>query len=210
MTPDKQTPETQPPVQKPSFAEWLYWAQVTIDRLTSIIHVYTKPPHDDVYMADQERQFKAGQAIETLRRLYAITDEDEIARPRRGGSERYHALVITNLQPVLREILRRMPAWSGDMQYLLKSPWKDNHNGKAARILFAGPARREAEGIGTGMPENGRLPEVLHTMLERETLGETRDTHEAKYGDVMAKRNKVARSWSQQNASFLRSAGRVN
>lgn len=196
--------------QKPSFAEWLYWGQVVIDRLTTVVHVYTKPPHEDAFMADQERLFKAAQARDILRRLFAITDEEEISRPRREGAERYLSLVIADLQPVLREVLRRLPAWSSDMQLLLKSSWKDNYNGKVAHVLFGGPARREAEGIGTGMPENGRLPEVLQTLLEQEVLGELRSTHEATTGDDGQRRSKISRSWGQQNGSFMRSAGRVD
>ena len=203
-------PTTENDVQKPSFAEWLYWGQVVIDRLTTIVHVYTKPPHEDAFMADQERLFKATQARDILRRLYTVTDEEEISRPRREGVERYLALVIADLQPLMREVLRRMPAWSNDMQLLLKSPWKDNYNGKVAHFLFGGPPRREAEGIGTGMPENGRLPEVLQVLLEQEALGEQRSTHEAATGDDGQRRSKISRSWGQQNGSFMRSAGRVD
>lgn len=197
---------------KPSLGEWLFWSRVIIDRLTTVAHIYNKPPHDDVFMAEQERQMKSGGVIELLRRLHVITDEEEIWRPRREGQERYHAQVIIDLQPAVKEVLRRLPAWSQDMQKLLKSPWKDNQTGKAAQLLFGGPDHRESEGIGTGMSENGRLPEVLVSLLEREQSGEGRATDESKDGGGSDSRrlDDLKSAWSKQNSGHLRSAGRMN
>ena len=47
-----------------------------------------------------------------------------------------------------------------------------------ASELFRGPMGNEEEGIGTGLPENGRLPEVLQNLLERERIGDGRQPRE--------------------------------
>jgi hypothetical protein len=204
---------TQQVVQKPSYDEWMYWSQVIIDRLTTVVHVYNKPPYPDVFMPGNERQFKVSQTVDLLRKLHTMTDENDLHMPQDGVAETdRESHVIAALQPVFNNVLRRMPAWSGDMQILLKSPWYDNCAGKAASDLFRGPDDRLAEGIGSGMPEHGRLPEILRHLLEREQMGDTRSPIEEHPPSTyrILRRDELARSWSRRNSDFLRTAGRVD
>lgn len=197
---------------KPSFDEWMYWSQVVVDRLTTIVHVYNKPPHLDVFMAGNERQFKVSQTVDILRRLHSMTDENDVPLPHEVAPQQHEEHIITELQPLFRDILRRLPAWSGDMQLLLKSPWFDQCAGRTASELFRGPEDHEGEGIGSGMIEHGRLPQVIYDLLEREQIGSTRAPSEerppASYQTL--RREELARLWARRNSAFLRSAGRVD
>ncbi len=198
---------------KPSYDEWMYWTQVIVDRLTTVAHVYGNPPHPDVFMPERERQDKLSLTIDVLRHLHEQTDESELHMPGETtkASER-EAHYITALQPVYVDILRRLPGWSEDMQKLLKSPWFDNCNGKLANILFRGPDGRETEGIGSGRPENGRLPEMIAVLLDREAVNDTRAPRIEKPRAVQhsMSREDLARLWGKRNSSFLRSAGRMD
>ena len=60
------------------------------------------------------------------------------------------------------------------MQLLLKSQWVDDCNGKTANDLFRGTMGHENEGIGSGEPENGRLPEILQNLLNSEASNDAR------------------------------------
>jgi hypothetical protein len=199
-------------LQKPSFDEWMYWSQVAVDRLTTIVHVYNKPPHPDVFMAGNERQFKVSQTVDVLRRLHSLTDENDVPLPHETSPQQHEEHIISELQPIFRDVVRRLPSWSGDMQMLMKSPWFDKCNGRMATELFRGPEDREGEGIGSGMIEHGRLPQVLYDLLEREQIGGTRAPSEerppASYQTL--RREELARLWAKRNSSFLRSAGRVD
>jgi len=199
-------------VQKPSFDEWMYWSQAAIDRLTTVVHVYNKPPHPDVFMPGNERQFKVSQTVDILRRLHTLTDENDVPVPHEGSTQQREEHIIADLQPLFQDILRRLPAWSGDMQMLLKSPWFDKCNGRVANELFRGPDDREAEGIGSGMTEHGRMPETLRVLLEREEIGSARaasgERPPSSYQTL--RREELARLWARRNSSFLRSAGRVD
>jgi len=200
-------------VQKPSYDEWMYWSQVIIDRLTTIVHVYNKPPFPDVFMAGNERQFKVSQSVDLLRRLHTLTDENDVPSLQPVTPESHHEdQVITGLQPLFRDVLRRLPAWSGDMQMLLKSPWFDKCTGRTASELFRGPEDRLAEGIGSGMPEHGRLPEIIRGLLEREQMGSVRASIEERPPSSYQtlRREELARLWGRRNSAFLRSAGRVD
>lgn len=199
--------------QKPSFDEWIYWAQVVLDRLTSVVHVYNKPPHPDAFIPENERQLKVSQAVDILRRLHPATDENNIKLPRGGASaDSAEAQIIADIQPLFRDVLHRLPCWSTDMQTLLKSPWFDNCNGHFANVLFRGPGDRENEGIGSGMPIHGRLPEVIQNMLERESIGDSRAPREEKprTSDLKTNRDELSRLWTKRNISSLRSAGRID
>jgi len=198
---------------KPSYDEWMYWTQVIVDRLTAITHVYGNPPHPDVFMADRERQGKLSLTVDVLRLLHEQTDEHELHTPQdhpdsAAGETRY----ITALQPIYVDILRRLPGWSDDMQKLLKSPWFDNCAGKLANVMFRGPDGRETEGIGSGYAENGRLPEMIGQLLEREAMGDVRAPRIERPRTVhqAMKREELARLWGKKNSSFLRSAGRMD
>ena len=201
------------PLHKPSFDEYMYWSQVIIDRLTTVSRVYSKPPHVDVFIPDNERQSKIAQTVDILRQMHSQTDDNEL-KPAHAAEkpEESHERVIENLHPLFHEILRRLPSWSSDMQRFLKSPWFDNCAGKIANELFRGPDGREAEGIGSGQVIHGRLPAQIELLLEREQMGDNRAPREAlpqKIAKQMG-RTELAKRWSQQNSSFLRSAGRMD
>jgi len=197
---------------KPSYDEWMYWTQVIVDRLTTISFVYSKPPFPDVFISDRERQTKISLTVDVLALLHEQTDENELHMPQEmlGVAER-ESRYITALQPIYVDILRRLPDWSDDMQKLLKSPWFDNCAGKLANVLFRGPDGRETEGIGSGHSENGRLPEMIEMLLEREAMGDSRAPRIQKPRMVASnmKREELARLWGKKNSSFLRSAGRM-
>lgn len=199
--------------QKPSYDEWMYWTQVIVDRLTTVSYVYGNPPHADVFMPDRERQSKLAQAVDVLRHLHEQTDESELHLPRDNpDSFENEAHYITALQPLYVDVLRRLPVWSDDMQKLLKSPWFDNCAGKLANILFRGPDGRETEGIGSGRPENGRLPEMIERLLEREAIGDIRAprVEKPKFAQKTMHREELAKLWGKKNSAFLRSAGRMD
>ncbi|NTU76413.1 MAG: hypothetical protein HGA90_01115 [Alphaproteobacteria bacterium] len=203
---------TEPEAQKSSYDEYMFWTQVVIDRLTTVAHVYGKPPFPDVFFPEGERQIKVEQAVDLLRRLHALTDESDFEAARGAMRAEREESVIETILPLFRDVLRRLPEWSSDMQLLLKSPWYDKCGGKLAGELFRGPEGRLAEGIGSGMTDHGRLPQTLQNLLERESMGDTRAPNEEKppAGDVNLKREELARLWARHNTSFLRSAGRVD
>ncbi|MDX9689733.1 MAG: hypothetical protein EOM37_05860 [Proteobacteria bacterium] len=198
---------------KPSYDEWMYWTQVVVDRLTTIAHVYGHPPHEDVFMSDQERQQKMSQALSAYGYLHELTDEYEMSFPGDivDATEKEEVL-IEKLYPAFMEILKHLPEWSQDMQLLLKSAWVRDCATKLAQILFCGPEGRSGEGIGSGMPENGRLPSVLENLLDREASGEGRAARieKPRKAPTYMRREELARLWGRQNGSFLRSAGRVD
>lgn len=199
--------------KKPSYDEWMFWTQVIVDRLTTIAHVYGNPPHADVFMPERERQSKLSQTVDVLRHLHEQTDMNELHMPRETmTAAEEETRFITALQPLYIDVLRRLPDWSDDMQKLLKSPWYDNCSGKLANILFRGPEGREPEGIGSGRPENGRLPEMIESLLDREAVGDSRAprVEKPRMAEKNMHREDLAKLWGKKNSSFLRSAGRID
>jgi len=198
---------------KPSFDEWMYWAQVIVDRLTTVTHVYGNPPHPDVFIVEKERQSKLTDTVAVMRKLHEMTDDYEMSLPRdaQDVAER-EATLIDGLVPVFKAVQERLPTWSIDMQRLLKSPWQNSCAGKLATILFRGPDNRLKEGIGSGMVENGRLPEVIAELLDREAAGGDRAPRVEKPRLTQGgmRREDIARLWAKHNSSFLRSAGRMD
>ncbi len=191
--------ETQ--AQKPSYEEWMYWSQVIIDRLTTIIHVYNKPPYPEVFMPDNERQLKVSLTVDVLRRLHTLTDENDF-RAGLKSSDMSENRVIADIQPLFRDVLHRLPTLSLDMQRLLKSPWYDKCSGKVANELFRGRDDREAEGIGSGHPEHGRLPEV--SAWAKESMGgDPRRFREGKPRTPGAPAEELARLWGKAPGAFL-------
>ena len=198
---------------KPSFDEWMYWAQVIVDRLTTVTHIYGNPPHPDVFLAEKERQAKLNDTVAVMRKLHEMTDDYELKIPSSAVDvEQREVALIDALQPVFREVMDRLPMWSVDMQRLLKSPWQNSCAGKMATILFRGPEGRLKEGIGSGMAENGRLPEVIAELLDREAAGGDRAprVEKPRLAQSRMRREDIARLWAKQNSSFLRSAGRMD
>lgn len=199
-------------MRKPSYDEWMYWTQVIVDRLTAIVHVYGHPPYEDVFMAEKERQKKMATALSAMRYLHELTDSYELAIPSDATdkAEREEAL-LESLSPAFQEILSLMPDWSTDMQYLLKSSWVQDCIGRIAQTLFCGPTGHLAQGLGTGLSENGRLPEVIASILDREISGDGRAPRAEKpqMAPTRMRREELARLWGRQNATFLGSAGRI-
>ena len=205
--------------QKPSHSEWLDWAQVVVDRLTTCVHTYSRPPHDDVHMIEKERVAKNEAALSLLRRIHALIDESETPTESLGDVARHDERTFDGLALLFRESLDLLPVISADMQKLLKSEWYDKCNGRVASELFRGPMGDLPKGIGSGYPEQGRLPGVLAELLERERIGDNRvprkDLHRheepvettAEHDDIVPERGTidVRRRWADKNS---RSGGR--
>ena len=195
---------------KPAYDEWMYWTQVVIDRLTSIVHVYNKPPYSDVFMPEHTRQTRIAAVVDLLRRLHGLTDEDSTALPQAHLRDSKDEQVIADLQQLLKNLLQHLPQFSTDMQQLLKSPWYDDCAGRVANDLFKGPNGKLDEGIGSGQPDHGRLPARLEAMLEREWMGDSRPMRlEAPPKAHIADRQDVAKLWAKRNTP-LRTAGRID
>lgn len=201
---------------KPSHDEWLHCAQVVIDRLSTCVHIYSHPPYDDAFIADKERQDKNSQTLNLLRRVYSLVDGTGTPTDSLADVAHHDERVIAGLNVLMNEVLSRLPEISADMQHLLKSPWFDKCNGRLASELFRGPMGNEPEGIGSGHVEHGRLPEVIHNLLEREQVGVRRQPRQALHrasndrrpvrasGDI-----ETLRRWTDVNSQQLRIAGRV-
>ncbi len=198
---------------KPSYDEWMYWAQIVIDRLTTVAHVYAKPPHSEIFFVEKERQERLMNTTSIMRRLHDLTDEHEFSIPKDATEEKaYEENLITMISPLFYDVMRRLPEWSEDMQKLLQSPWSRDCAGRLASILFCGPDGRLAEGLGSGMVENGRLPASLAALLDREEAGGNRAPRieKPRFAEKHMRREELASLWSKKNSSFLRSAGRMN
>jgi hypothetical protein len=127
------------------------------------------------------------------------------------GDHGYHQdeEVIEGLQILFRETLYTLPWVSTDMQKLLKSPWLSNFPNQMAHDLFYGQ-KDQAEGIGSGHIEHGRLPESLFNLIEREKMGDGRNRPEESSRHEPQRRDGEARNrWGEQKSRFLRTAGRV-
>jgi hypothetical protein len=198
------------PLQKPGVEEWLHWAEVVLDRLTDCIHVYKKPPYVDVFMSDSERQKKNDIAIQLLHRIHALVDKSETPSDSVSDVHHHDEQIIDGIAVLFRETLEQLPMFSADMQKLLKSPWHSKFPNTIAQNLFLGP-ENESQGIGSGHPEHGRLPEALTSMLERELMGDSRCPRKALLRQAEPRRHDVEsrERWAQQNSHFLRTAGRV-
>lgn len=192
--------------QKPAREEWVRWAGVVIDRLTTCVHIYSKPPHDDVFVPDSERQSKNARTLDLLRRIYALTDDADTPTDSLDDLEHHDERVIAGLAVLLRDTMILLPDLSADMQKFLKSPWYDNCNGRLATELFRGPLGNEPEGIGSGYAEHGRLPRALEELLEREQMGETRRSRESLFREEKPQRHEDTR---RRNPRYLRTAGQV-
>jgi len=199
-------------IKKPSYDEWMYWTQILVDRLTTIVHVYGHPPYEDVFMSEKERQDKMAKALSAMRYLHELTDNYELSLPKDDKEkEEKEEELLKSLSPAFQEILTILPDWSTDMQYLLKSSWVGDCIGRIAQILFCGENNKLSQGIGSGLPENGRLPEIISNLIDREISGDDRAprTKKPKMAPSRMRREELARLWGRQNSSFLGSAGRV-
>jgi hypothetical protein len=196
--------------QKPGVEEWLHWAEVILDRLTDCVHLYKKPPATGGFMPDIERQQKSEKALNLLHRLHALVDKSDTPSDSIRDVHSHDEQIIDGFAVLFRETLRTLPQLSEDIQKLLKSPWQGKFTTKIAQTLFAG-AGDESQGIGSGHPEHGRLPEALFNMLEREEIGDIRRPREAllRTGEPRRHDTEGRDRWSKENAKFLRTAGRI-
>ena len=160
--------------RKPSHKEWLDWAQVLMERLTTCVHTYSKPPHADVFITEKERTSKNEQALTLLRRLHTLIDDSDTPTESLSEVAHHDEQVIDGIAVLFAEALTILPVLSTDMQKLLKSEWFDKCNGRLASELFRGPLGDVDKGIGSGYPEQGRLPAILAELLERERTGDPR------------------------------------
>ncbi|MDE2029662.1 MAG: hypothetical protein KGI97_03755 [Alphaproteobacteria bacterium] len=197
--------------QKPTVEEWVYWAEVVIDRLTDCVRVYKHPPHVDVFVADSERQQKTAMSTDLLRRIYALVDQAETPSDSITGAHIHDEQIIDGLGVLFREMLLTLPMLSSDMQMMLKSSWFKNFPNKIAQDLFFGENDDETRGIGSGHSEHGRLPEAMTQLMEREQAGDTRYPREEllRHGEPRRHDIEARQRWSEQNSGFLRMAGRV-
>ena len=195
-------------VQKPGLTEWTHAAGALAERLTECVHVYKRSV--DVFMSESERQDKTGLAIKILQRLNALLDRAEMPEEIGSNPDKRDEQVIGGLDAVFREAIRTLPWVSLDMQKLLKSPWMTNFPSKIAESVFFGNGE-EDKGIGSGLAEHGRLPAVLSDLVEREEVGEARPSREESLLEGEPQRHDVEASerWAQQNAGYLRTAGKI-
>ncbi|MDR3423701.1 MAG: hypothetical protein P4M13_01295 [Alphaproteobacteria bacterium] len=167
-----------PQLQKPGLEEWQSWAEVVVDQLTRCVHVYKKPPHIDVFMAEAERQRKNDFVIKLLHRIHPLLDQSASPTDSVSDLQEHDERTISGLIVLFGEVLENLPWLSADMQKLLKSPWMKNFPNKTAEELFFGESGDESHGIGSGQIENGRLPASLNDLLEREQTGDSRRPRE--------------------------------
>jgi len=195
-------------IQKPSAEEWIKWAQIVIERLSTCVHVYSKPPYEDVFIPDSERQEKNALTLFLLHRIHKVVDEAEAPWESLVDKHAADEKSVAALVPLLTEALKLLPTLSTDMQKMLKTPWHNHCSGRLANELFRGK-NTENEGIGTGHPEHGRLPEELQILLEKENIGETRLLREKILRDGPSRHENDLQRWAETNSRILRSAGRI-
>jgi hypothetical protein len=196
--------------QKPEFEEWLYWSKVAIDRLSTCVDVYSKPPHEDIFASEKDRlhrQRRNGETISLLMRFHALLDQTETPSDSLTELDHHAERVIDGLALLYREALQQLPEISKDMQKLLKTPWHTKSGDRIIDELFFGPMGNEPEGLGSGLPEDGRLPGVLARMLESEQSGDNR----APRHEVLGTPQRAGHSsrHTERTSNILRSAGRM-
>src|ERR1700722_10779660 len=101
--------------QKPSHSEWMEGAQGVVDRLTSCVHVYSKPPYNDVFITEKERHAKNDAALSLLRRVHGLIDEGETPTESLADVAHHDERVIDGLAVLMREMLDMLPVLSADM-----------------------------------------------------------------------------------------------
>lgn len=213
---------TLPELRKPSHRDWAYTMQVVVDRLTQAVHTYKRPPFDDVFMSDREKQDKTLRCVELLRRIHVLVDDAQTPTDSLADVARHDERIIAGLAVLAGQTLEILPMISQDMQKLMKSPWYDRWTSRVALEMFRGPKADGSEGIGTGHSEHGRLPEVISDLLEREVVGAGREPREAlhrhdgyqenvNYGDSVGpeRHTEVLRRWNDRARRTSSAAGRI-
>lgn len=195
---------------KPSHEEWLSWSQIIVDRLNAAAHVYASPPTQDHIMKDIERQSGNAWVVDQLRRYHKLLDGTQTPTGSLAEVAHHDERVIDGLAILVRETLNHLPSLSLDMQKLLNCSWEQPYRLPLAEEVFAGQMDMEQDGIGSGNPENGRLPYVLKLLLRREQMDGRRVPREALVRAGNPRPNAdVRRRWADVNSRHLRSAGRI-
>lgn len=195
--------------EKPGIEEWTKLADNVIARLTECVRVYKRPPYNDVFMAEAERQTKTHEVVGYLRRLHTVIDQTGIPTTTVSDVHVHDERAIDALDVLFREALRLLPGLSADMQKLLKSHWADRFPNQSVRLMFAGDD--DSRGIGSGYADQGHLPGALRDLMERENMGDARPPRQdlLRHGEPRRNDAEARRRWGDQNAHFLRTAGRV-
>jgi len=193
--------------QKPSIDEWTRVAETVADRLTECVHTYKHNTY--IFMAESERQHKTSFVIKILQGLHSLLDQAEMPSELVANTQESDEQVIVGLTGLFNESLEALPWISTDMQKLLKSPWMKGFPDKVAQSLFWGNGD-ESKGIGSGLPEHGRLPGVLSRLLEQEAMGDVRPPRDSSAGEPCRHDVDASTRWAEQNRDFLRKAGRVD
>ena len=190
---------------KPSYDEWLRWAQVVADRLALCANAYSKAPH-----THPERQSRNTTVGEFLRRLYNLIDESDTPTESLAEVAHHDERVVDGLVVFMQDAVKWLPDLSHDMQNLLNSHWRDNYSSPLARELFHGPLETGEEGLGSGLPEHGRLPAVLNDLLSREqSSGRRRPRSALVRTEITRPNDETLRRWADINSRFMRRAGQV-
>jgi hypothetical protein len=197
-------------LHKPEFEEWLHWSQVLIDRLCVTLNIYSRPPHEDIFMPERERQERNFQTSDLLKRIYALTDETETPTDSLEELDLHAERVVDGFGVLYREALDLMPQISIDMQRLLKSPWHSKFPNRIADNLFRGVMGDERHGIGSGYPEHGRLPSVLFFLMHREKNGGERLPRHEAFDHEPSRNDDITRRWADRNTRALRTAGSMD
>lgn len=200
--------DMQQQIKKPSLSEWVRTGEVLADRLTECVYVYKHNTY--IFMAESERQHKSASIIKILQGLHTLVDEHEVPPELVDNLKESDEQISRSFATLFRETLKILPWVSADMQKLLKSPWMKGFSGKVAETLFFGDGE-EDKGIGSGLPEHGRLPAVLARLVEREEVGAFRPKRDVlSRGELRRHDMDPTLRWVEQNSKFLRSAGRVD
>lgn len=195
-------------IKKPSVSEWIRTAEVLADRLTECVYVYKHNTY--IFMAEAERQHKSGTIIKILQGIHTLVDEYEAPAELVSNLKESDEQISRSFATLFREALKILPWVSTDMQKLLKSPWMKGFSGKVAEALFSGDGD-EDKGIGSGLPEHGRLPALLAKLVEREEIGAFRPKRDVlSRGELRRHDIDPTLRWVEQNSKFLRSAGRMD
>lgn len=194
---------------KPSLDIWLRWADVLGQRLETIRQI--SEDHDQ-----RESALPAAMLIIRLQNILAGALERHLAvmpyaiLQQAQGEGRFDEVQIHALAGIFATALEQLPALSKNMQNTLNSPWQGQCNGRLASDLFKGPRGTLNEGIGSGLPRDGQLPQIMETLLTREKSGGPRPPRLSTLSvEDQQKWTDTARRWALRNSAHLRRAGRV-
>ncbi len=164
---------------KPAFAEWWQQCRVLDRRLTSIGIIYLRHGHQG--KAQRIMGFK--QELEQTLAQFSKVDaaplnsmmgtQALVALGTDAAQMHPDELAIFMARQLCAEALRVLPFIADDMMALLQSDWKEC-TGREALDLFKGPLGTNAEGIGSGWPQDGQWPSVIYALLAREKNGSDR------------------------------------